>query len=80
MAEQFISLMTAACPHIASCNEVAYCEVAGKEISQIDGVDMRLCTSRHYEVCYVYSNSLRREISGFSFSRSSGNRHSAEAL
>ena len=62
MLEQYVYPMSASCPHLARCTEVAYCDIADEEVLQIDGVDIRLCTSRHYEVCYVYSNSLRKEI------------------
>jgi hypothetical protein len=50
------------CPHLEQSHEAVSCGIARADIWQIDGGDMRLCTSRHYEVCYVYSNALRREI------------------
>jgi hypothetical protein len=54
--------MTENCPHLENCYDAICCSIARAEIGHIDGSDMRLCMSRHYEVCHVYSNALRREI------------------
>ena len=64
MFEPCVYPISAACPHFARCRKTAYCDIAEEDVLRIDGVDIRLCTSRHYEVCYVYSNSLRKEIFG----------------
>lgn len=49
------------CYHLKGSPEGAVCGLVGIKINSVEGGDVRLCMSRHYEACWRYHNSLRSE-------------------
>lgn len=49
------------CYHLKGSPEGAVCGLVGMKINSVEGGDVRLCMSRHYEACWRYHNSLRSE-------------------
>lgn len=46
------------CPHLKGSYDGAVCSSVNKLIKNIEDVTIKLCMSRHYEVCSIYRESL----------------------
>ncbi len=46
------------CPHLKGSYDGAVCSSVSKLIKNIEDVTIKLCMSRHYEVCSIYRESL----------------------
>jgi len=49
------------CPHFKGTDHGAECEIARDIVRNVEGADIKFCMSRHFEICPIYFNSLRRE-------------------
>lgn len=49
------------CYHLKGSSGGAVCGLINMQINSVEGGDVRLCMSRHYEACWRYHNSLRSE-------------------
>lgn len=47
------------CPYLEGHPEGVRCRVQKEFIRNVEEVDMKLCLSRHYEVCHIYFSTLR---------------------
>jgi hypothetical protein len=51
------------CPHLKGSYDGAVCSSVNKLIKNIEDVTIKLCMSRHYEVCSIYRESLQEPVS-----------------
>ncbi len=49
------------CPHLKGSYDGAVCGSVNKLIKNIEGITIKLCMNRHYEVCAIYRESLQSE-------------------
>lgn len=54
--------MSSICEYLKGSHEGARCAVADRLVRTIADADMRICMSRHHEVCSYYILSLRRIV------------------
>ena len=47
------------CPYLKGTAEGARCGAADELVRKIDGLSIKLCMSRHYEVCALYLAALK---------------------
>lgn len=50
------------CPYLKGTAEGARCGAADKLVREIDGLSIKLCMSRHYEVCALYFTALKESV------------------
>ncbi len=46
------------CPYLRGSAEGVLCSAAGRYVKDMEGADIRLCMSRHYEACFMYITAL----------------------
>ena len=49
------------CPFLEGSHEGAHCNICKQMIKNMPAVDIRLCMSARYEVCFIYISELYRE-------------------
>lgn len=54
------------CPYLEGHSDGVRCCVQNEFIRNMEEVDVKLCLSRHYEVCHVYYLELQSAVSGMS--------------
>ncbi len=47
------------CPHLKGSSQGVMCSVQNRLVSIIEDADVKLCTSRHFEVCSIYLTELK---------------------
>jgi len=55
--------VTVMCPHFKGTDHGAECAIAMDIVRNIENADIKLCMSRHFEICPVYFTTLRYESS-----------------
>ncbi len=65
------------CPYLEESPDGEVCEAAvsmvkNNLIKDIEGVNIKICTSRHFESCYIYYATLKRKASAYSPQVTSG--------
>jgi hypothetical protein len=56
------------CPNLKGSIGGSVCEAASNLITNMEGVEIKLCMSRHHEACSVYKRSLQNMIEFGSYS------------
>jgi hypothetical protein len=70
------------CPHLRGGTDGAQCHVLDVTVRSIPEVDIHLCLSSHFEICYLYINRLRclfTDVSCISTSSDAINHNGARA-
>ncbi len=57
------------CPYLSGSDEGLICHACSSHIRNISDIDLDICLSKHYELCYIYFTVLQdiieSEIIGF---------------
>jgi len=58
------------CPYLKESSDGAVCEAAvsmvkNNLIKDIEDINIKICTSRHFESCYIYYATLKRKASAY---------------